>query len=89
MQIVQDRPSGRTAERGKTMSYTSELSQSKEYHSFRSSVPLRKIVVDTDGTKVTSCQYISYHISPHQHLFYRHFDLFMTVSRNFNHDTPR
>ncbi|XP_034935148.1 maspardin-like [Chelonus insularis] len=33
------------------MSYTSELSRSKEYQSFRSSVPLRKIVVDTDGTK--------------------------------------
>lgn len=35
------------------MPYTSELSQSKEYQSFRSSVPLRKIVVDSDGTKVT------------------------------------
>ncbi|XP_043280675.1 maspardin-like [Venturia canescens] len=52
MQIVDDCSSGRTAERdGTIMSYTSELSQSKEYHSFRSSVPLRKIVVDTDGTK--------------------------------------
>lgn len=34
------------------MSCTSELSRSQEYLSFRSSVPLRKIVVDADGTKV-------------------------------------
>ncbi|XP_011300651.1 maspardin [Fopius arisanus] len=33
------------------MSCTSELSRSKEYQSFRSSVPLRKIVVDSDGAK--------------------------------------
>ncbi|GLV40383.1 hypothetical protein CBL_04183 [Carabus blaptoides fortunei] len=33
------------------MSYVSELSQSQEYLSFRSSVPLRKIVVDADGAK--------------------------------------
>ncbi|XP_066589945.1 maspardin-like [Prorops nasuta] len=32
-------------------SNTSELSRSKEYLSFRSSVPLRKIVVDSDGSK--------------------------------------
>ena len=34
------------------MSYASELSQSNEYLSFRSSIPLRKIVVDSDGSKV-------------------------------------
>lgn len=34
-------------------SYSSELSRSQEYLSFRSSVPLRKIVVDADGTKVS------------------------------------
>lgn len=33
------------------MSCPSELSQSNEYLSFRSSIPLRKIVVDTDGSK--------------------------------------
>ncbi|XP_068971919.1 maspardin-like [Bombus flavifrons] len=33
------------------MSCSSELSRSQEYLSFRSSVPLRKIVVDADGTK--------------------------------------
>ncbi|KOX70959.1 Maspardin [Melipona quadrifasciata] len=33
------------------MSRSSELSRSQEYLSFRSSVPLRKIVVDADGTK--------------------------------------
>ncbi|KAF7989859.1 hypothetical protein HCN44_008533 [Aphidius gifuensis] len=33
------------------MSCTSEFSRSKEYQSFRSSVPLKKIVVDTNGTK--------------------------------------
>ncbi|EZA47967.1 Maspardin [Ooceraea biroi] len=32
-------------------SYTSELSRSQEYLSFRGSVPLRKIVVDVDGIK--------------------------------------
>uniref|UniRef100_A0ABD2XL33 Maspardin n=1 Tax=Trichogramma kaykai TaxID=54128 RepID=A0ABD2XL33_9HYME len=30
---------------------TSELSKSREYQSFRSSIPLRKIVVDSDGLK--------------------------------------
>lgn len=35
-----------------SMSYSSELSRSQEYLSFRSSVPLRKIVVDVDGAKV-------------------------------------
>lgn len=34
-----------------SMSYSSELSRSQEYLSFRSSVPLRKIVVDADGAK--------------------------------------
>lgn len=33
------------------MSCVSELSQSNEYLSFRSSIPLRKIVVDSDGSK--------------------------------------
>ncbi|KAJ8930460.1 hypothetical protein NQ314_016742 [Rhamnusium bicolor] len=33
------------------MSYVSDLSQSQEYLSFRSSVPLRRIVVDLDNTK--------------------------------------
>ncbi|KOC66879.1 Maspardin [Habropoda laboriosa] len=33
------------------MSCSSQLSRSNEYLSFRSSVPLRKIVVDADGTK--------------------------------------
>ncbi|XP_013162789.1 PREDICTED: maspardin-like [Papilio xuthus] len=33
------------------MSYMSDLSQSNEYLSFRSSIPLRKIVVDSDGSK--------------------------------------
>ncbi|XP_046434957.1 maspardin-like [Neodiprion fabricii] len=33
------------------MACISELSQSQEYLSFRSSIPLRKIVVDSDGTK--------------------------------------
>ncbi|XP_063241417.1 maspardin-like isoform X2 [Bacillus rossius redtenbacheri] len=33
------------------MSYLSELSQSQEYLSFRSSIPLRKIVVDSDSSK--------------------------------------
>ncbi|KAM3963189.1 maspardin [Aphomia sociella] len=33
------------------MSCVSDLSQSNEYLSFRSSIPLRKIVVDSDGTK--------------------------------------
>ncbi|KAJ8979709.1 hypothetical protein NQ317_015533 [Molorchus minor] len=33
------------------MSYVSDLSQSQEYLSFRSSVPLRRIVVDSDNTK--------------------------------------
>lgn len=37
--------------RQESMSYSSELSSSQEYLSFRSSVPLRKIVVDADGTK--------------------------------------
>lgn len=32
-------------------SCTSEFSRSKEYQSFRSSIPLKKIVVDTNGTK--------------------------------------
>lgn len=35
-----------------TMSYVSDLSQSQEYLSFRSSVPLRRIVVDSDNSKV-------------------------------------
>lgn len=35
------------------MSCTSELSKSREYQSFRSSVPLRKIVVDIDGAKAS------------------------------------
>ncbi|CAH1364990.1 unnamed protein product [Tenebrio molitor] len=34
------------------MSYISDLSQSQEYLSFRSSVPLKRLVVDTDNTKV-------------------------------------
>lgn len=34
------------------MSYLSEFSQSQEYLSFRSSIPLRKIVVDNDSSKV-------------------------------------
>lgn len=34
------------------MTFVSELSQSQEYLSFRSSVPLRRIVVDSDNTKV-------------------------------------
>lgn len=34
------------------MSYISDLSQSQEYLSYRSSIPLRKISVDSDGTKV-------------------------------------
>lgn len=38
--------------RQKSMSYSSELSRSQEYLSFRSSIPLRKIVVDADGAKV-------------------------------------
>ncbi|XP_026320898.1 maspardin-like [Hyposmocoma kahamanoa] len=33
------------------MSYISDLSQSAEYLSFRSSIPLRKVVVDSDGSK--------------------------------------
>ncbi|EFA06956.1 maspardin [Tribolium castaneum] len=33
------------------MSYISDLSQSQEYLSFRSSVPLKRVVVDTDNTK--------------------------------------
>ncbi|KAL0820506.1 hypothetical protein ABMA28_006364 [Loxostege sticticalis] len=33
------------------MSFVSDLSQSNEYLSFRSSIPLRKIVVDSDGSK--------------------------------------
>ncbi|XP_068620618.1 maspardin-like [Battus philenor] len=33
------------------MSYVSDLSQSNEYLSFRSSIPLRKIVVDSDSSK--------------------------------------
>nr|CAD7428393.1 unnamed protein product [Timema monikensis] len=33
------------------MSYVSDLSQSQEYLSFRSSIPLRKIVVDSDSSK--------------------------------------
>ncbi|XP_072942709.1 maspardin-like [Epargyreus clarus] len=36
------------------MSYLSELSQSSEYLSFRSSIPLRKVVVDSDGSKAWS-----------------------------------
>ncbi|KAK5648833.1 hypothetical protein RI129_003725 [Pyrocoelia pectoralis] len=34
------------------MSYVSDLSQSQEYLSFRSSVPLRRIVVDTNNAKI-------------------------------------
>jgi hypothetical protein len=34
------------------MSYVSEYSQSQEYLSFRSSIPLRRIVVDADSSKV-------------------------------------
>lgn len=37
--------------RQESMSYSSELSRSHEYLSFRSSIPLRKIVVDADGAK--------------------------------------
>jgi hypothetical protein len=37
----------------KEMSYVSEYSQSQEYLSFRSSIPLRKIVVDADSSKVS------------------------------------
>ncbi|XP_044264738.1 maspardin-like [Tribolium madens] len=33
------------------MSYISDLSQSQEYLSFRSSVPLKRVVVDSDNTK--------------------------------------
>lgn len=36
------------------MSYLSELSQSQEYLSFRSSVPLKRVVVDSDNTKVVN-----------------------------------
>lgn len=36
------------------MSYVSDLSQSQEYLSFRSSVPLRKIIVDSDNSKVNN-----------------------------------
>lgn len=35
----------------KAMSYVSEFSQSQEYLSFRSSIPLRRIVVDADSSK--------------------------------------
>ena len=34
------------------MSYVSEYSHSQEYLSFRSSIPLRRIVVDADSSKV-------------------------------------
>ncbi|KAG8229414.1 hypothetical protein J437_LFUL000935 [Ladona fulva] len=34
------------------MSFVSDLSQSQEYLSFRSNIPLRRIVVDSDGSKV-------------------------------------
>lgn len=34
------------------MSYVSDLSQSVEYLSFRSNVPLRRIVVDSDINQV-------------------------------------
>lgn len=37
----------------KAMSYVSEYSQSQEYLSFRSSIPLRRIVVDSDSSKVS------------------------------------
>lgn len=33
------------------MSYVSDLSQSQEYLSFRSSIPLRRIIVDTNNVK--------------------------------------
>lgn len=36
------------------MSYASEFSQSQEYISFRSSIPQRKVAVDSDPTKVMS-----------------------------------
>lgn len=39
------------------MSYVSDLSQSSEYLSFRSSIPLRKVAVDSDGSKVK----VTYH----------------------------
>lgn len=42
------------------MSCVSDLSQSNEYLSFRSSVPLRKIVVDSDGSKVNIIIYIKF-----------------------------
>jgi len=45
----------RREQRQNMSSYSSELSRSQEYLSFRSSVPLRKIVVDADGTKVLFC----------------------------------
>lgn len=40
------------------MSYISDLSQSAEYLSFRSSIPLRKVVVDSDGSKVNTNYFI-------------------------------
>ena len=37
---------------GGTMNYTTDLSLSEEYQSFRGSVPLRKVAVDSNSTKV-------------------------------------
>ncbi|XP_011696533.1 PREDICTED: maspardin-like isoform X2 [Wasmannia auropunctata] len=44
-------PTGVVERKQNMSSYSSELSRSQEYLSFRSSIPLRKIVVDADGAK--------------------------------------
>lgn len=49
------------------MSYLSDLSQTNEYLSFRSSIPLRKIDVDSDDTKVNKLILVSFTIFSIQH----------------------
>lgn len=42
------------------MDFESDLSQSTEYKSFRSTVPLKQVVVDNDGLKVSVLKFIHY-----------------------------
>ncbi len=42
-----------------TMNFSSDLSLSEEYQSFRSTVPLKKVAVDSDSTKVNGVSHDS------------------------------
>jgi hypothetical protein len=62
------------------MSYISDLSQSQEYLSFRSSVPLKRLVVDTDNTKVVNKNAVYIHTQCMKICFSLRYGGYMTVA---------